>query len=81
MTGSLCFWKLGTAREGCLDPHQTLTHPAPSPQFLGVLLTFLYITRVEDIIMEYSVTDGLLGPGAKSGVEAASTGCCMCYPS
>ncbi|ELK09576.1 Tetraspanin-15 [Pteropus alecto] len=51
------------------------------PQFLGVLLTFLYITRVEDIIMEYSVTDGLLGPGAKSGVEAASTGCCMCYPS
>lgn len=46
-----------------------------------MLLTFLYITRVEDIIMEYSVTDGLLGPGAKSGVEAASTGCCMCYPS
>ncbi|EPY83752.1 tetraspanin-15 [Camelus ferus] len=47
------------------------------PQFLGVLLTFLYITRVEDIIMEHSVTDGLLGPGS---VEAAGTGCCMCYP-
>uniref|UniRef100_A0A9L0J2P6 Tetraspanin-15 n=2 Tax=Equus asinus TaxID=9793 RepID=A0A9L0J2P6_EQUAS len=50
------------------------------PQFLGVLLTFLYITRVEDIIMEHSVTDGLLGPGAKPSVEAAGTGCCMCYP-
>ncbi|XP_039089246.1 tetraspanin-15 isoform X2 [Hyaena hyaena] len=51
------------------------------PQFLGVLLTVLYITRVEDIIMEHSVTDGLLGPGAKASVEAAGTGCCMCYPS
>uniref|UniRef100_A0A8C9KDC4 Tetraspanin n=1 Tax=Panthera tigris altaica TaxID=74533 RepID=A0A8C9KDC4_PANTA len=50
------------------------------PQFLGVLLTVLYITRVEDIIMEHSVTDGLLGPGAKASVEAAGTGCCMCYP-
>ncbi|XP_025140442.1 tetraspanin-15 isoform X3 [Bubalus bubalis] len=50
------------------------------PQFLGVLLTFLYITRVEDIITEHSVTDGLLGPGTKAGVEAAGTGCCMCYP-
>lgn len=54
--------------------------PAPS-QFLGVLLTFLYITRVEDIITEFSVTDGLLGPGAKPSMEAAGTGCCMCYPS
>ncbi|XP_045147616.1 tetraspanin-15, partial [Echinops telfairi] len=51
------------------------------PQFLGVLLTLLYITRVEDIIEEYSVTDGLLGPGAKPSVEAAGAGCCMCYPS
>nr|XP_058154939.1 tetraspanin-15 isoform X2 [Dasypus novemcinctus] len=50
------------------------------PQFLGVLLTLLYITRVEDIITEHSVTDGLLGPGAKASVEAAGTGCCMCYP-
>ncbi|KAF4018877.1 hypothetical protein G4228_010597 [Cervus hanglu yarkandensis] len=50
------------------------------PQFLGVLLTFLYITRVEDIITEHSVTDGLLGPGVKPGAEAAGTGCCMCYP-
>ncbi|XP_036192841.1 tetraspanin-15 isoform X4 [Myotis myotis] len=51
------------------------------PQFLGVLLTFLYITRVEDIITEYSVTDGLLGPGAKPRMDAAGSGCCMCYPS
>ncbi|KAF6318020.1 tetraspanin 15 [Rhinolophus ferrumequinum] len=51
------------------------------PQFLGVLLTFLYITRVEDIISEFSVTDGLLMSGAKASVEAAGTGCCMCYPS
>ncbi|XP_035124027.1 tetraspanin-15 isoform X1 [Callithrix jacchus] len=50
------------------------------PQFLGVLLTLLYITRVEDIIREHSVTDGLLGPGAKSGVEVEGTGCCLCYP-
>ncbi|GAB1295168.1 Tetraspanin-15 [Apodemus speciosus] len=51
------------------------------PQFLGVLLTLLYITRVEDIISEHSVTDGLLGPGAKSSTaDTASTGCCLCYP-
>lgn len=62
------------------DPQLGLTCPALAPQFLGVLLTFLYITRVEDIIMEHSVTDGLLGPGAKPSVEAAGTGCCMCYP-
>ncbi|XP_060225453.1 tetraspanin-15 isoform X2 [Meriones unguiculatus] len=51
------------------------------PQFLGVLLTLLYITRVEDIILEHSVTDGLLGPGAKSSMDPAGTGCCLCYPS
>lgn len=50
-------------------------------QFLGVLLTLLYITRVEDIITEYSVTDGLLGPGAKANMDTAGTGCCLCYPS
>lgn len=71
---------LGAARESHLGPQQARTHPALSPQFLGVLLTFLYITRVEDIIMEHSVTDGLLGPGTKPSVEAAGTGCCMCYP-
>ncbi|XP_012579203.1 PREDICTED: tetraspanin-15 isoform X2 [Condylura cristata] len=50
------------------------------PQFLGVLLTLLYITRVEDIINEYFVTDGLLRSGAKSSMEEAGAGCCMCYP-
>ncbi|XP_013372530.1 PREDICTED: tetraspanin-15 isoform X3 [Chinchilla lanigera] len=50
------------------------------PQFLGVLLTLLYITRVEDIIMEHSVTDGLLGPGTQPSMEAVGTGCCLCYP-
>lgn len=58
-----------------------LSPACPSSQFLGVLLTFLYITRVEDIITEYSVTDGLLGPGAKPRMDAAGAGCCMCYPS
>lgn len=58
------------------------SHPPPlHPQFFGVLLTLLYITRVEDIILEHSVTDGLLGPGAKSSVDTAGTGCCLCYPS
>lgn len=71
---------MGAAREGHTDPPHALAHPALSLQFLGVLLTVLYITRVEDIIMEHSVTDGLLGPGAKASVEAAGTGCCMCYP-
>lgn len=55
--------------------------PPLHPQFFGVLLTLLYITRVEDIILEHSVTDGLLGPGAKSSVDPAGTGCCLCYPS
>ena len=64
---------------GLLDPQQALTPATPTPQFLGVLLTFLYITRVEDIIMEHSVTDGLLGPGVKPSAEAAGAGCCMCY--
>lgn len=81
MTGCLGSWELGTARAGCPYPQQALMPSTPSPQFLGVLLTLLYITRVEDIIMEYSFTDGPLMSGAKANVEAASTGCCMCYPS
>ncbi|XP_036591711.1 tetraspanin-15 [Trichosurus vulpecula] len=50
------------------------------PQFLGVLLTLLYITRVEDIISEHSVTDGLLGGEKKADLEFSGGGCCMCYP-
>lgn len=73
--------ELGPAREGCPDGQEALPNLAPSSQFLGVLLTLLYITRVEDIIMEHSVTDGLLGPDAKLSVDATGTGCCLCYPS
>lgn len=82
MTGCQGFWELGTAKEGCPGPKQTLIYPAPSSQFLGVLLTVLYITRVEDSIAEHSatVTDGLLGPGAKPSMDTTGTGCCMCYP-
>ncbi|XP_044539445.1 tetraspanin-15-like [Gracilinanus agilis] len=49
------------------------------PQFLGVLLSLLYVTRVEDIIAEHSATDGLLG-GDKKDFGASGGGCCMCYP-
>ena len=70
----------GAGKRGRMARIVSDIHRAPSPQFLGVMLTFLYITRVEDIIAEHSVTDGLLGPGTKAGVEAAGTGCCMCYP-
>lgn len=51
------------------------------PQFLGVLLSLLYITRVEDIIAEYKLSENLLDETQpKSETEFASTGCCMCYP-
>ncbi|KAG6937279.1 tetraspanin 15 [Chelydra serpentina] len=51
------------------------------PQFLGVLLSLLYITRVEDIIAEYKLDESLLQETQqKSETEFASAGCCMCYP-
>ncbi|XP_067321788.1 tetraspanin-15 [Anolis sagrei] len=51
------------------------------PQFLGVLLTFLYITRVEDIIAEHKQSETLLDGGRqKMDVEFAGAGCCMCFP-
>ncbi|XP_038599733.1 tetraspanin-15 [Tachyglossus aculeatus] len=50
------------------------------PQFLGVLLSLLYVSRVEDFIFQYSEPDGLLQPSQKRGSEPASAGCCMCYP-
>lgn len=80
LTGCLGFWERG-CREGWAARSPAASPACPSSQFLGVLLTFLYITRVEDIITEYSVTDGLLGPGAKPRMDAAGAGCCMCYPS
>lgn len=82
MTGCQGFWELRTVKEGHPGPQQAVIYPASSSQFLGVLLTVLYITRVEDSIAEHSATftDGLLGSGAKPSVEATGTGCCMCYP-
>ncbi|XP_015283912.1 PREDICTED: tetraspanin-15 [Gekko japonicus] len=51
------------------------------PQFLGVLLTLLYITRVEDIITEHKLNESLLDGGQqKTDVELTGTGCCMCFP-
>ncbi|XP_019363277.1 PREDICTED: tetraspanin-15 [Gavialis gangeticus] len=51
------------------------------PQFLGVLLSLLYITRVEDIIAEHKLSeDASVAFQEKSEVERAGTGCCMCYP-
>nr|XP_033798621.1 tetraspanin-15 [Geotrypetes seraphini] len=52
------------------------------PQFLGVLLSLLYISRVEDIITEWSSTnDALLGGSTqKQEIEFATIGCCRCYP-
>ncbi|XP_048363029.1 tetraspanin-15 [Sphaerodactylus townsendi] len=51
------------------------------PQFLGVLLSLLYITRVEDIITEHKLSDSLLdGERQKTDMEFTGTGCCMCYP-
>ncbi|CAI9554160.1 unnamed protein product, partial [Staurois parvus] len=48
------------------------------PQFLGVLLSLLYISRVEDIISEWnSSADVLL---EKPEIEFVSKGCCRCYP-
>ncbi|XP_053577592.1 tetraspanin-15 isoform X2 [Bombina bombina] len=51
------------------------------PQFLGVLLSLLYITRVEDIISEWNSTDVLLeGTSSKPELEFSTLGCCRCYP-
>ncbi|KFV73265.1 Tetraspanin-15, partial [Struthio camelus australis] len=51
------------------------------PQFLGVLLSLLYITRVEDIIAEHKLGERLFeGAWQRSEPEFAGAGCCMCYP-
>lgn len=51
------------------------------PQFLGVLLSLLYITRVEDIITEHKLSESLFGDAHhRAGPELAGAGCCMCYP-
>lgn len=51
------------------------------PQFLGVLLSLLYITRVEDIITEHKLSERLFEEAQqRSATEFAGAGCCMCYP-
>lgn len=50
-------------------------------QFLGVLLSLLYITRVEDIISEHKLSENLFEETwQRSQPEFAASGCCMCYP-
>lgn len=50
-------------------------------QFLGVLLSLLYITRVEDIISEHKLSENLFEETWQSSQpESAASGCCMCYP-
>ncbi|XP_075692375.1 tetraspanin-15 [Rhinoderma darwinii] len=52
------------------------------PQFLGVLLCLLYVSRVEDIISEWnSSADVLLdGETTRNEIEFSAVGCCRCYP-
>uniref|UniRef100_H3AVD3 Tetraspanin n=1 Tax=Latimeria chalumnae TaxID=7897 RepID=H3AVD3_LATCH len=52
------------------------------PQFFGVVITLLYISRVEDIISEHSsIRDGLLQAGHRQpAVDFTGGGCCMCFP-
>ncbi|XP_056397477.1 tetraspanin-15 isoform X2 [Hyla sarda] len=52
------------------------------PQFLGVLLSLLYVSRVEDMITEWnSSADVLLeGETTKHEIEFSTVGCCRCYP-
>ncbi|XP_060697810.1 tetraspanin-15 isoform X2 [Hemiscyllium ocellatum] len=55
-----------------------------APQFFGVLITWLYISRLEDIIYEYDTMDiGLMSGPSYGNYESASTsgaGCCWCLP-
>ncbi|XP_043568171.1 tetraspanin-15 isoform X1 [Chiloscyllium plagiosum] len=55
-----------------------------APQFFGVLITWLYISRLEDIIYEYDAMDiGLMSGPSYGNYESASTsgaGCCWCLP-
>lgn len=56
------------------------------PQFFGVLITWLYISRLEDIIYEYDMVDVGLMSGVPPGChanESATTDngcCCWCLP-
>ncbi|XP_070608291.1 tetraspanin-15 [Erythrolamprus reginae] len=49
------------------------------PQFFGVMITLLYITRVEDIIIEHGkLLQG--GSNQRNDDEPSGAGCCMCFP-
>ncbi|MEE6490493.1 hypothetical protein FKM82_015892 [Ascaphus truei] len=52
------------------------------PQFLGVLLCLLYISRVEDIISEWNSPVAVLLEESteKPEIEFSTKGCCWCYP-
>ncbi|KAM3910778.1 tetraspanin-15 [Leptodactylus fuscus] len=52
------------------------------PQFLGVLLSLLYVTRVEDMISEWNTSADVLleGEASKPEIEFSTLGCCRCYP-
>ncbi|KAM9326203.1 tetraspanin-15 [Gastrophryne carolinensis] len=52
------------------------------PQFLGVLLCLLYISRIEDMISEWSSSADVLldGETSRREIEFAKKGCCSCYP-
>ncbi|KAM8952710.1 tetraspanin-15 [Pelodytes ibericus] len=52
------------------------------PQFLGVLLSLLYVSRVEDIISEWNSSADVLLEGNESSpeLEFSALGCCRCYP-
>ncbi|CAH2314185.1 tetraspanin-15 [Pelobates cultripes] len=52
------------------------------PQFLGVLLSLLYVTRVQDIISEWNNSANVLltGEDSKPELEFSTVGCCRCYP-
>ncbi|KAG9478228.1 hypothetical protein GDO78_013300 [Eleutherodactylus coqui] len=52
------------------------------PQFIGVLLSLLYITRVEDMISEWNNSTNVLleDETTRPEIEFSSVGCCRCYP-
>nr|XP_055027204.1 tetraspanin-15 [Misgurnus anguillicaudatus] len=51
------------------------------PQFFGVLVTLLYITRVEDAIEEYgNYMDGLLDGSMGAKRQSKLAKCCKCMP-
>ncbi|KAI1894611.1 hypothetical protein AGOR_G00117550 [Albula goreensis] len=51
------------------------------PQFFGVIISWLYITRVEDAISEFGhYQDGLLTDGPQKKQQTKLGACCRCLP-